>query len=281
VKPFFYSLKAGYLFFALLALIFAMGNQLTAIKAYQVLFKNMTATHVGQCLNDIFATPLILIWLLFFTLAGAGLFVNTWCCTTLQIRSFFRTRSQGSPKENRLGLKTLIHILSLLVISLHALDITLIQRHRPVKTYAGQTIRLGSCEIRVKTISCVARPSMIMEDETGGTVKSVHLPEKEFSIKDNVAIIEIMKDSKILAKRELRILSPVRFGATFIFLDGFFIAHGGETVGVKIHHSDNPLALVFFAVYILLLGLLVMRFFAIKWRENGVGEPQIDDKTRY
>ena len=90
--------------------------------------------------------------------------------------------------------------------------------------------------------------------------------KKIFPKKDNFARIEIIKNMKKPAVRELRMLSPVRIGADFFFLDGFFIAQGSEETGVKIHHSYNPLAVIFFAVYTVLFGLLLFQFFTIRVR---------------
>ncbi len=162
----------------------------------------------------------------------------------------------------------LIHIAALMVIALHALDITLIERHKPVRLYPGQTVRMGDCKVRVKQVSYVSKDSMITENKTGRKKKGLFALEKDFSQKDNFARIEIIKDMEKPAVRELRMLSPVRSGADFFFLDGFFIAQNSEEIGVKIHHSYNPLAVIFFAVYTVFFGLLLFQFFTIRVKGN-------------
>jgi hypothetical protein len=269
MKQFFYSLKAGYILFILLAVIFGMGNHLTGIPEYNSIFKDMTATHLMYCLKAILAKPVMVIWLLAFIFIGICLFINTWCCTTTQIRLFFQTRRLERSKLGRVGQMALIHIVALMVIALHALDITLIQRHKPVKFYSDQIAWMGDYQVRVKQISYVHLNSMITEDKTGSKRKGLHNLEKDFSTKQNFARIEIIKDQEKPAVRDLRMLSPIRIGATFFFLDEFFIARDSQRIGVKIHHSYNPLAFVFFAVYMVLFALLVFRFFTVRVKENG------------
>ena len=261
-------MKAGYIFFALLALIFGLGNRLTCIAEYNSIFKNMTATHFLHCLEAIIAKPMMVIWFLFFAFIGICLFINTWCCTITQIKLFFRVRGQGSPKQGLAVQMALIHIAALLVIALHVLDITLIERHKPVKLYPGQIVRMGDYQVRVKHVSYMGLRSMITEGKTGRKRKGLFVLKKNFSQKDNFASIEIIKDLGKPDVRELRMLSPVRIGTNFFFLDGFFIAKGGEQTGIKIHHSYNPLVFIFFAVYTVFFNLLVFRFFTVWVKEN-------------
>ncbi len=269
MKQFFYSLKTGYILFILLAVIFGTGNYLTGISEYNSIFKDMTATHLMYCLKAILVKPVMVIWFLTFIFIGICLFINTWCCTTTQIRLFFRTRKLERSKVDRVGQMALIHIAALMVIALHALDITMIQRHKPVKFYSDQIVRMGDYQVRVKQISYVDLNSMITDDKTGSKRKGLQNLKKDFSTKQNFARIEIIKDPEKPAVRDIRMLSPVRIGATFFFLDEFFIARDSQRIGVKIHHSYNPLVFVIFAVYMLLFGLFVFRFFTFRVKGNG------------
>lgn len=267
MKSFFYSLKAGYLFFALLSLNFYTGSRLAGIKEYGTIFKNLTRTHLLHCLEAIAAQPVMVIWFLSFAVIGICLFINTWCCTTSQIKLLLHTRRQKKQSDQKQGKAmqmALIHVAALMVIALHALDITLVERHKPMRIYSGQTIQMGKYGVRVKQISFVSTRSLITEDKTGRKMKSVHIPGKKFSRQDNFVQIEITTSPGKKFIRELRMLDPVRIGATFFFLDNFFVAQGSDQVGIQVHHNYNPLAFVFFSVYIVLFCFLLFRFFTTR-----------------
>ena len=260
MKAFFFSLRASYIFFGVLALLFGAGSRLAGVDVYKNIFKEMTATHVIHCWQAIAANPPVLLWLLAFILTGACLLVNTGCCAVSQAGALFRM--QG--KRVRAVQMALIHIAALAVVILHALDMTMVNRHHPVRLYAGQTARMGSYGVTVKEITYVADPSFISEDETGRKMKSVHLPAGGFSRADNFVRLEIKKEGQALETVELKMLSPARTGATYFFLDGFFIAHGSRQIGVMVHHSTNPLVVVFFTVYSVLLVLLGWRYLSLR-----------------
>ncbi len=264
MKRFFFSLRASYLLFAVLALVFGLGNRLASVTSYKAVFKDMTATHLGNCIGPIAHNPILLVWLFIFILVGGCLFINTGCCTTAQVRLLGRMRAGHSEKQGRAVQMAVIHIIALMVIALHALDITMIKRQKPVRLYPGQTVSMGAYTVRVDQVSYVTDRAMITEDRNTGKNKRFHIPEEKFSMENNFARIRVEKDNLTSGVRELRILCPVRLGADFFFLDGFFIAHGSTEVGVLIHHSYNPLAIVFFTVYTLLFGLLIFRYFSLR-----------------
>lgn len=269
MKHFFFSLKAGYIFFFLLALVFGIGSQLAEQKQIKLIFKEMTVTHISHCLEQIAANPMIMVWLIVFMVISVCLFVNTFCCTTTQIKLFLKVRKKGEDKDSRTGQMALIHVVALVVIASHIMDIVLIQRYRPTRVFAGETMQADQHRIRVKAVSYVTNRAFITGDKTKGKTGRIHIPAQAFSKKDNFAVIEIEKASGKRFSRELRILSPVRLGATFIFLNGFFTAHGDTRVGVEIHHSYNPLSFVFFTVYAVLFGLLLFRFYTTRRKGTG------------
>ncbi len=266
MKRFFFSLRASYLLFALLALAFGAGNRLAGVDAHKTVFTEMTATHLSRCLMRIAEIPMMLAWLLIFALIGACLFFNTGCCTLSQVRSVRRAALSGK-RQRRAVQMALIHIAALMVIGLHALDITMIERHQPVRLYPGHTSHMGGYDVRVKDIVYVTDRSVIMEDENKPTKKRFHIPENAFSLEENFARIQISKKNEPTMTRELRILSPVRLGAAYFFLDGFFITQDSRQIGVMIHQSTNPLAILFFTVYSILFGLFLLRYLTI-WSED-------------
>ncbi|MCG8638105.1 MAG: hypothetical protein MI862_00125, partial [Desulfobacterales bacterium] len=172
-----------------------------------------------------------------------------------------RLRQTGRDKRRRIVQMALIHIAALVVVGLHIIEAALIQRHQPVRIYPGQTVTLGGCEVSILDISYVTDRSMITEDETGRKMKSSRIPARSFSVEKNYAQIQIFKNGSPTEVRELRMFAPIRVGMGFFFLDGFVIAHGIDDIGIEIHHSFNPLAFIFFGMYIVLFGLLLVRYF--------------------
>ena len=261
MKRFFFSLRASYLFFALLAMMFGAGNRLAAVDEYNILFRKITATHLIRCLEEIIRHPILLAWFAVFLLIGAGLFINTACCTVSQMGVLARLRQTGRDKSGKVMQMALIHIAALVVVGLHIIEAALIQRHQPVRIYPGETVILGGFEVTVLDISYVTDRGIITEDETGRKMKSSRIPARSFSVEKNYAQIQIVKNGSPTEVRELRMFAPVRVGMGFFFLDGFVIAHGSDDIGIEIHHGFNPLAFIFFGMYIVLFGLLLVRYF--------------------
>lgn len=263
MKRFFFSLRASYLFFALLAVVFGWGSRLADVKKYDAVFREMTATHLGRCMGDIVDHPIIAAWLIVFIIVGACLFINTGCCTISQVGVLGKLSRAGQGKRQKAVQMALIHIAALLVIALHVVDITMIKRHKPVRIYPGQTITMAGFKVKVVDISYVTDRAFITEGNKARKNKIFKIPEKSFSMENNFVRIQITKENRAPEVRELRILDPVRSGADFFFLDGFFIKAGSRQIGVAMHHSFNPLAVIFFGVYTILFGLLILRYFTI------------------
>ena len=264
MKRFFFSLRASYLFFGLLALVLGWGCRLADNNEYYSIFKEMTATHVWLCLEALCDHPAAIVWLVVLILLGAALFINTACCAFSQTGALAKLRNMEPENRHRTVLMALIHIAALLVIGLHAVDITIIKRQKPIRIYPDQTVQMGRYALRVSDISFVTDRAMITENAKGQKTKSFRIPAKSYSRDKNFARIEISTEKTPAETRELRILEPVRSGADYFFLDGFFIADGSQKIGVEIHHSFNPLAMIFFAVYIVLFGLMTLRYLAMR-----------------
>ncbi len=276
MKSFFFSLKASYLFFALLALICGVGSGLTSVDDYYNIFREMNATHLRHCIGLITETFVLPTWLLIFFAVGACLFINTACCTYSQIKILGKLKGHEGEKRRRSIQMTLIHITALVVILLHAMDMTMIERHQPIKLYPGQSAVMGEFTVTVKDVSFVSDLSLIRENGKGRKKKSFAIPAKKFSKEKNLAHIQVTKTTRPVNKgadetvpaTELKMMSPVRVGSNYFFLAGFFIAKDSDRIGVEIHHSINPLARIFFLVYGVLLGLLIIRYLTM--RKEGV-----------
>lgn len=260
MKDFFFSIKASYYLFSLLAVLFGIGTLLAKFDDYHKIFKLMTSTDLIYSLKEIITNPVVFIWLLAFIFTGGCLLINTCCCVIQQIKSIFILR-KISLSSNQIAL---IHIVALAVIVLHVFDISLIKRHIPTRFYVGESIEMGSYKVKLDKIFYVADKSLITEDYKGTKIKATHLPANKFLRKDNYALIEIQKAGKESILKKIKMLSPARTGNTYFFLDGFFIANGDNKIGIQIHYSYNPLVFAFFTTYLTLLSLLLWRYMTFK-----------------
>jgi len=250
-----FSLTTAFVLFTILAALFAAGSTIDRIPEVKSLFREMNSTHIWNAVQDIARTPVLLGWLAALVVVAAGLFVNTFCCTIKQISRHFNQRKTTTPLK---GLTTMafIHVLALGVIIFHSLDVSLIKRHKPVKILENQSVELSSYRVTVQSISYATDRKFIRENERGHTMPSFKIPRTEFSTEENRAIITISTGKRQVTK-EIGLFEPVRIGTTFFILDGFFIPHGKNEIGISIHHSNNPLAIPFFALYTLLFSTLL------------------------
>ena len=260
-----FSLQTAFFSLAALALIFAVGSHLATIKPLRQVFGRMTDIYIWACLDDILANPQLFVWLIILVFFAAVLFVNTACCTSRQLSNYFKT-GNASNRNKRLCGMAYIHVVALLVLVFHAVDVAFVQRHEPVKLFTGEQAVLGEYEIAVHSVKYVTDPSYITEDETGRRMPSFKIPADHFSIEENMAQVTLSKDGIEVQQADFRMFAPVRVGGTFFILDGFFIPHGGEQAGILLHRVHNPIALPFFGLYALLFSLFLYQCYVTRYR---------------
>lgn len=251
-----FSLTTAFALLTILAALFAIGNSIEGISGVKSLFREMNSTHIWNCMGDISRIPILLAWLISLVVVALGLFLNTFCCTIKQI-SLCSSQRRTTASKNGLATMALVHVLAVGVIIFHGLDVTLIQRHKPVKILETQSRELGNFILTVQSISYTTDRRFIRENEKGRTMPSFKIPRTAFSPDDNRATITISTAGKQLTT-EIGLFEPVRLGSTFFILDGFFMPHDSDEIGISIHHSHNPLVIPFFTIYAAL-------FLALLW----------------
>ncbi len=260
-----YSLSTTFFLFMALACIFGIGSHLAGVESIGPVFKKMTSIHVWSCLESIVTNKVLFLWLLILVLIAIFLFFNTLFCTSQQLRHCFPNGLKGI-KLSRIHTMAVIHVIALAVIACHALDITLVQRHKPVKILESEKAVLGSYQVEIKQITYQTDRKYIEEDESGKQKSSFKIPRKQFSIVGNRAHIAIYHDGNLLKNQEIGLFDPVRIKSTFFILDGFFMPYGSDDIGVSLHHSYNPLALPFFTIYTLLFSTLLFHCLKNRYR---------------
>lgn len=263
----FYSITTAFFLFVALAVVFGLGSHLAGLEHINPIFKKMTAIHVWSCVDSILDNWVLLLWLSILIIVAIALFINTLCCTSQLLKSCFSNRpSSIKYKQYRMRMMTVIHVIALAVIVCHALDITLVQRHKPVKIIESEKATFGNYEIRIINIAYQTDRKFIQMDENGKQMPSFKIPRKQFSIEGNSAQIAVYHEGKLLKEGEIRLFDPFRVGSSFFILDGFYLPYNSDKIGVSIHHTYNPLALPFFAIYTLLFSALLYQYFSNRYR---------------
>ncbi len=268
IQSFFSSLRTAFFFLVLLAVFFALGSYFANAQDIKVLFKQMTSVHIWSCLDSIVHNRTLLFWLLGLVICAIMLFLNTLFCTIKQLRQCWGGDAsvKRTKQQFRLKIMAFIHIIALAVIGCHGLDIALVERHPPVKILNSETLGLGTYLLKVKEVSYITDRKYIQEDEKGRRPPSFKIPRKQFSIEGNKAELAVYKNGELVREGEIRLFEPLRVGGTFFILDGFFIPHGSDTLGLLIHRSYNPLALPFFGIYVILFFTLLLQCIKNRYR---------------
>lgn len=261
----FYSITTAYILFALLAAVFAVGSQLAGVSEIKLIFKEMNATDVWSCFGAIIGNTTLLIWLIILIVIAVFLFFNTLCCTTQLVQQSFLNRSKNRA-PSRLKIMAFIHVVALFVIIFHALDVGLIQRHKPVQIMESESLTLGKYRLNVDKVFYETDRTFITESEKGKRTPSYKIPRKQFSIEGNRAEISLYQDDVLVKTSEIRLFSPVKIGGSFYILDGFFIPHGTKNIGISIHYMYNPLVYPFFIIYTILFAALLLQWFKNRYR---------------
>ncbi|CAG37705.1 hypothetical protein [Desulfotalea psychrophila] len=263
MKEFFFSLRAAYCFLAGLVLVFFAGSLLTGITSIDRVFRRMNVLSFADLPAHLSSHPLVIFWIFLLFFFGAGLFVNTLCCTYRQLP--YLKKKGGAGARQRRGM-TYIHLVVILVIACHAIDIVLVERHLSKKILPMQTIAMGDYQLRLDGVDYITDRTFITENAGGRVRKTVTIPKASFSTEGNRAEVSLYRDGLLLKRGTLRMFSPLYYKGTFFFLDGFFIGHGQSSVGVLLHYAFNPLVRPFFLIYILLFTLLFRQFYQNRYR---------------
>ncbi len=256
IRDIFTSLTTAFVLFLFLSAVFGYGSYIAASKDVKVIFKKMTATHIWNAFDAIWQHQLVLCWLLVLAMVAVALFGNTLCCTWRQLCQYRRS-NRTVRASKRLRRMMLIHIVALTVIVFHGLDVVMVERHLPQKIGIGESRDISGYTVKVEAIEYVTDTKYIRENEQGKRRPSFKIPYGKFSIEGNKAQLALYHQGQLVQRSDIRIFSPVRIGSTFFFLDGFYLPHDSEQIGISIHGSNNPLVLLFFLVYACLFALLV------------------------
>ena len=261
-----FSLRTAYVLLLLLAGIFGLGTLLTSLSAEALVFKQMNIAQFFSLFSEYISHPLVLLWLLILVCVGALLFLNTVCCTFRQISRYKKQRGfKGGAK--RFGLIA-IHLVAIVVIAFHAVDIALMERQKPQGITVMETAQLGDYTVRMEKLVYVTDRDVIRQQKKGQRIRLSQIPAEKFSIEKNGVGLAIYKDGELVKQEMLYMLQPIAYHGSFFILDGFQIPYGGgdNDIVAMLHCTHNPLVQPFFLVYVLLLTILLLHGFKNRYQ---------------
>ena len=263
-----FSLRTAYVLLVFLAVVFGVGNVLSGMTAASAVFKEMNETHFFGLWNSYTAHPLVLVWLCLLVFLGVFLFLNTLCCTFTQVVRYREKKLKNSLGDKRNRGMMIIHLITIVVIAFHAIDLALIARTKPQQILVGESAQLGPYTITAKSLDYVTDRTAISQTRKGQKIRSTQISSDEFSISGNRVELSISRAGVVVRQGFLTMLHPLRYGGTFFILDGFIVPYGSESgaVAALVHHTYNPLVIPFFMVYALLLFFLVLQILQQRYR---------------
>lgn len=266
----FFSLRMAFLLLVSLALLFALGTAINTLPAEGLLFKQMNVTRFFALYNEYFSHPLVFLWLTGLILVGFLLFANTLCCTWKQLNGHRKQSRQMQNNRARSRGMVIIHVIAILVIAFHAIDIALISRHKPQLLFPQNTATMGDYNVTVTGLAYVSDRAPITQKQQNQRVNVLKIPAGEFSLSDNKVTLSISHNGKEQKTGSLSMLRPLYHRGTFFILDGFIIPYGSEdgAVAARIHSTYNPLVTPFFLVYLALLTFLILQGVQNRYRPS-------------
>lgn len=277
----FFSLKTAYILLVLLAVLLGLGNYISTIPAEAQVFKEMNMGHFFSLLSSYVAHPRLLMWLIALIFTGALLFLNTVCCTYKQVIRYRQNTRPDTVGEKRNRGMMIIHIIAIVVIAFHAIDIALVKRHKPQQLFAKESAQLGGYTVTINSIDYVTDRSVITQSHKGERISATRITSNEFSILGNRAELSVFKDGVLVKKGLISMLHPLRYGGTYFILDGFVVPYGSDNneVAALVHYTYNPLVIPFFAVYVLMLVCLILHLVKHRYRPEKRSSEQCRDSV--
>jgi hypothetical protein len=241
-------------FYNLVAMVFLLGTGVVLSRVYPQVFDAMNRILVVEWLRTAWSrTPVPALWFVLLCLSAGILFVNAVCCTlTRQI--------QAARRSGRLEkwLFFVLHCLFVLVLACHGLILIAGHKQSKLSFFPGD-------EIGFKDRYRVVVSEVVFTDE----VRILKMKKKEqraFMTRENIhpkmnfARVSLYQDSRLVENKRVIMLSPLRYGTIQVTVTRFIVDPDDGRIGVKLTITDNPLNVVFFVIYglmILCLGLYI------------------------
>lgn len=206
--------------------------------------------------NDLVVT----FWFLLLCAVATFFFIHLALC--IGVRLYRRLTQNGL--SLRQWCFFILHVLFLAVMLCHGLNMILGYKISDIKMVAGDRYHFeDTYELSLSDIRFVDDPDIL---KTSYPQRRTRMTRENIHRKANSALAVLKKNGQIITSDRLFMLSPVRAGSIRVTLTDFFIPNSGsgDTLGVKLVITRNPIVTLFFGTYaalIIVFGLYV----ALNW----------------
>ncbi len=241
-------------FYNLILMVFLLGTGVVLSRVYPQVFDAMNKILVIEWLKTAWSeTPVPALWFVLLCLSAGLLFVNALCCTlTRQIQTAVRS---GRIEK---WLFFVLHCLFIMVLVCHGLILVKGHKQSHLSFFPGDGIGFKD-RYRIEVSDVVFTDDVQIlkmkkkEQRAFMTRENIH-PKKNF------AQVSLYEDTRLVENKRVIMLSPLRYGSVQVTVTRFVVDPKDGRIGVKMTITDNPLNMLFFVIYglmILCLGLYI------------------------
>lgn len=193
--------------------------------------------------------PWVLAWLMMLLLQAAVLALNLVVCL------WQRLERQGSAEQAlRFWLFLSLHILFGVLMVMHGLEMVLGEKQPWQSVQAGQKLRLDSVwSAKVHKLQFENDLRLL---ELSRQERRRKMTKDRFALQQNLVRVSLLKDGKLAASRDIRILNPLSHGGIHVVLRRF--EYGPQGLSAQMRIARSPLQRIFLAVYSLFIFSLML-----------------------
>ncbi|WP_051202066.1 hypothetical protein [Ferrimonas senticii] len=241
---------------------FALGIFLSEQAGYWPVLKQLSGLPFSQWSPLLGDNPPVLWWLVSLVMVVALLGVNTLACSVTGLWPIWQKRRW---RHRHLWLLP-IHLLTLVIFCMHALEIVVLHQPTHIELKAGEQTEFNGHTVRLDSIEYNNDIGLIRQDAEGHTQagRMTRRTLADFDPRINHANLSVFDaDGKLLISDAASFMEPLEWGDHKAAAVDFFVPHGAadSALTVKFTLSHNPMAKIYFGSYILLiLSLLIHQF---------------------
>jgi len=252
-------------FWLLLSIIiwFFIGAMLTINDSFYYAIKKMgNELILDWLLKNSVETPIVLGWFIGLCIIGFLLAISFLFCTWNNLLKV--VRKQTSLKSILLFT---IHVLFVIIMTLHLGSMLLGYKHSDVELAVGQEFKFE------KGFSLVLNDVNYIDDINVLKMKYKEMRKYHtrdgFHYKDNYAILILKQNDNVIRSEKVSMLSPFKHGSLRATISYFYLPKGSksDTPGVKLVIAKNYFNELFFIFYALEI-LNILLFLIITWKKE-------------
>ncbi len=247
-------------FYNLVGLIVLLGAGIFFSISHPEIFTRMNEVNIFDWLTMTWDTnPVLVVWFLLLCLCAGVLFVNALCCSL--DRQLALAKKSGRIKN---WLFFILHCLFILVLACHGLILVIGEKQSRVELFPGQAEAFGPYEVQVSDV--VFSDDMNILKAPKKQQRGL-MTRKKIHIHENYVVLTLLKGTRTLVSKKVRMLSPLKYKSVQITLIEFVINKADNQLGVTLTFTQNFLSRFFFVGYGVMI-LALAGFASITWKKT-------------